>query len=260
MNKFEGTLQPNILPNCELWLDAFGPIEANFLLVGGFVSQWFDKSGNNRHATQSSSVPRPLYMEDGFVGKPTLNFDGVSDYMKCGSNSDWTFIHDGSGGQAYIVCRIMDSSPESIQTLLATYGWQSGTVGFHFSYEDRSIWENRARIQIARGVTGQPSIDINGPDNSFPSISNLMMTFGYKNNFIGNDYEAYRIENLIQNQETQYPPSISNSLTELYIGSAAYGSSGNAKVRISEIVLFSEKHDVATREQLTRYFENKWGI
>lgn len=62
-----------------LWLDAADA--GTITLNGSNVSQWNDKSGNNRHATQATAVNRPTYQADGFNGRPTLNFDGGSDFM-----------------------------------------------------------------------------------------------------------------------------------------------------------------------------------
>lgn len=43
----------------------------------GRVSQWSDKSGNNRHQKQSTSGSQPLLELDGFNALPTLYFDGA---------------------------------------------------------------------------------------------------------------------------------------------------------------------------------------
>jgi hypothetical protein len=62
-----------------LWLDAddAGTITQS----GGFVTEWRDKSGNNRHATDSIAGVRPAYQATEFNSKPTLNFDGSDDRL-----------------------------------------------------------------------------------------------------------------------------------------------------------------------------------
>jgi hypothetical protein len=57
-----------------LWLDA---ADLNTLtLVSGGVSEWRDKSGNNRHASQATASARPSYEPNRLV------FDGTSDFLR----------------------------------------------------------------------------------------------------------------------------------------------------------------------------------
>lgn len=55
-----------------LWLDADDA--STITLNGSTVSQWSDKSGNNRHATQSVSASQPTYDATGFNGKPAVTW------------------------------------------------------------------------------------------------------------------------------------------------------------------------------------------
>ena len=52
----------------------------------GFVAQWYDQSGNGRHATQTTASNQPLIVSSGSLvtenGRPTLRFDGIDDYLK----------------------------------------------------------------------------------------------------------------------------------------------------------------------------------
>lgn len=63
-----------------LWLDASDA--STITLNGSAVSQWNDKSGNNRHATQATAANQPTYSATGLNGKPTLTFDGSSDNLQ----------------------------------------------------------------------------------------------------------------------------------------------------------------------------------
>lgn len=60
-----------------LWLDADSP--SSITLNGATVSQWNDKSGNNRHATQPTAANQPTYLATGLNGKPVLSFNGTAD-------------------------------------------------------------------------------------------------------------------------------------------------------------------------------------
>ena len=51
----------------------------------GFVTQWWDQSGNARHATQATTTAQPQIVDSGVLvtegGKAALQFDGVNDRM-----------------------------------------------------------------------------------------------------------------------------------------------------------------------------------
>jgi hypothetical protein len=51
----------------------------------GYVTKWYDQSGNNRHATQTATGSQPLIVSSGSLvtenGKPALDFNGTSNYF-----------------------------------------------------------------------------------------------------------------------------------------------------------------------------------
>jgi hypothetical protein len=53
--------------------------------TNGFVTTWYDQSGNGRNATQTTAANQPQIVSGGSVllynGKPTLKFDGINDSM-----------------------------------------------------------------------------------------------------------------------------------------------------------------------------------
>ena len=62
-----------------LWLDAADA--STITLNGSTVSQWSDKSGNDRHVVQSVSINQPTYSTASLNGLNTLSFDGINDTM-----------------------------------------------------------------------------------------------------------------------------------------------------------------------------------
>ena len=62
-----------------LWLDADDV--ATISLNGSTVSQWDDKSGNDRHASQATAANQPEYTSSGLNGKPVLTFHGSTDSL-----------------------------------------------------------------------------------------------------------------------------------------------------------------------------------
>jgi len=62
-----------------LWLDISD--STTITTVSGGVSEWRDKSGNLRHAGQSSVTLRPTITNNALNNLPLIVFDGVNDYM-----------------------------------------------------------------------------------------------------------------------------------------------------------------------------------
>jgi hypothetical protein len=62
----------------------------------GFVTTWYDQSGNGNNATQSTAANQPQIVSVGSVvtvlGKPTLQFDGSNDFLLGTSAIDPLFI------------------------------------------------------------------------------------------------------------------------------------------------------------------------
>jgi hypothetical protein len=62
-----------------LWLDAADA--STMTTVSGAVSQWNDKSGNSRNATQGTAGSRPVVTANGLASKSVITFDGSDDFM-----------------------------------------------------------------------------------------------------------------------------------------------------------------------------------
>lgn len=78
-----------------LWLDADDA--ATITLNGSTVSQWNDKSGNNRNAVQAAAAAQPAYTPAGLNGKAVLTFDGSNDLLELSSgillDDNFTHVH-----------------------------------------------------------------------------------------------------------------------------------------------------------------------
>ena len=77
----------------DVGFNADGTLDTTSLLsfVGagnGFVSIWYDQSGNGKNASQSASANQPQIVISGtlqtYSGKPSLFFDGASRFFDCG--------------------------------------------------------------------------------------------------------------------------------------------------------------------------------
>jgi hypothetical protein len=61
-----------------LWLQA----DRDVMQVNGGVSLWRDQSGNHKDAVQSVSDARPSLAAAGIGNRPSVQFDGVDDFLK----------------------------------------------------------------------------------------------------------------------------------------------------------------------------------
>jgi hypothetical protein len=89
-----GNARPLLQRNVPETIADVGDIDVNALLnfVGngnGFVTTWYDQSGNGRNATQTTAGSQPRIVNNGVVeainGKPVVTFDGVNDYLAAAS-------------------------------------------------------------------------------------------------------------------------------------------------------------------------------
>ena len=62
-----------------LWVDAADTTTVT--LASNAVSEWKDKSGNNRHLTQTTAGSRPGYVSGEQNGLSVVRFDGTDDYL-----------------------------------------------------------------------------------------------------------------------------------------------------------------------------------
>ncbi|MCA3450479.1 MAG: hypothetical protein INF92_08940 [Rhodobacter sp.] len=61
-----------------LWLDA---ADRSTITIATGVSEWRDKSGNNRHLSQTTPTQQPALTLNAQNGLPALTFDGSNDFM-----------------------------------------------------------------------------------------------------------------------------------------------------------------------------------
>lgn len=77
------------IADCALWLKAYEGVFSDAGTTpagnGDTVRQWSDFSGNNRHASQSSSGSRPTFNTGLKNGKPGITFDGNNDHFTLAS-------------------------------------------------------------------------------------------------------------------------------------------------------------------------------
>ena len=88
-----------------LWLDAADA--STITLNGSTVSQWNDKSGNGRNATQATAANQPTYIANSINGKSALDWDGVNDSMAVSGAISTTLHSVMSGDDTHSIAMVL---------------------------------------------------------------------------------------------------------------------------------------------------------
>jgi hypothetical protein len=130
---------PSEVSNMKLWLDAAD--SSTITHSSNAVSQWSDKSGNNKHATQSTADNKPTLTSSVLNGKSVISFDGSNDYLTASalniSQPYSIFVvakTTGGSGRDYIFDGVTNDSHRSMVALN-----KSGTVQIQASI---GVWSN----------------------------------------------------------------------------------------------------------------------
>ncbi|MCH7226945.1 M6 family metalloprotease domain-containing protein [Haloferula sp. A504] len=118
-----------------LWLDASDTTKIT--LNGSTVSEWRDKSGNSRHASQATASSQPAFTAGGLNSMSVLTFDGATDFL----NVDLDFLA-GTSHSTFIVTKATNYT-DIYGAANASQGANSLHVGFRSNTSYRmNYWSN----------------------------------------------------------------------------------------------------------------------
>ena len=171
----------------------------------GFVTTWYDQSGNGYNATQTTAANQPQIVSSGSVlnvnTKPALSFDGSNDYLINSSinisqpNTDITTSTLNSSG-----CVIFD-----------------GTVSRQFIYGDSSLG-----FRFYAENIGVQNLPFSTSQSLHYAIANFSNAYYYRNNTLVSSGDAG-----------------SNNLTSLVIGISANLINAPLNGSVQELILYS---------------------
>jgi hypothetical protein len=230
---------PTSYSGLQLWLDAsdsstlFDSTSGGSVVNGdGAVARWQDKSGNSRHATQSTSEARPIRKTSVQNSRDVLRFDGSNDALTTSTNyhvSDLTI---------FVVAKRTSGTGAFFQTgNTSGLGYAAGdsiTSGFDNCY--------------ARGVT-------NGQVGSITSTSWRVISVTYT----AGSRKVYIQGTLVDTASFTISTPNSSSGVASWIGAidaAGYFLNGD----IGEIVAYNIVLSDTNRGLLESYLMNKWAI
>ena len=141
-----------------LWLKAND--SSTITLNGSTVSQWRDKSGNNRHASQATAASQPTYAATGFNGKPTIQFDGINDqlnlvqFAQVSNQNIFAVVDTTSIGAGYR--QFLARTSGTVNNLAIYFGGDD--TGNGISYRPMIYWNSGARASWGAAVRSKAII------------------------------------------------------------------------------------------------------
>ncbi len=228
------TFAPTDIANLSLWLDASDT--STITEIGGAVSQWDDKSGNNNHATQGTASNQPVTGTRTMNGLNTLDFD--ADYMLLPSGLYNITTADNTVISVFATDDI--SSDQRIYSGNDSATPNSSRLMTRLNFGTSSSIDHRST-----GTTETAVIPIT--KNTNPHINLAVRS--------GNVLSAY------YDGGSAATSAASNTiLASLKIGSNTSGNGAWFDGRLIELIMFNRALTDTEINQVGNYLAGKWGI
>jgi hypothetical protein len=227
---------PKTIPGLKIWLDANdgstlfdSSVGGNIITSNGAaIGRWEDKSGNNKHATQSSAGVRPTL---------SLNLQNNLNLIRFDSPKYFGQIDTSSATSAFIICVFkIDNDPPSATTYTGHPFAGETNANSHLPWIDGIIYD--AAFTDSRKTT-------NNPANSLTSFTM------YSVESQANSWISKINSNLFYTTNTN---TFQN--TSLFSNNLAYLMQGY----IGEIISYSPIPSVADIIKIQNYLNNKWKV
>jgi len=262
----------------ELWIDAAD--EATITKDGANkVSEWADKSGNDRHLTQSALNNRPSFHNS---GDNFVFFDGK--FMAANNTiGAFDFLHRGKG-DVFAVLEFGGSNTASY--LFATGNLSSSKTGAVGGREDRhkSVVEyalDSASIMVNSGDAGGNVVSARhfksgGNSSGFPGyysigkdfkgliLDNERLLVGYHYNLVSENIsdrvKASVFDGCKRGENTETGPINSGQASfDFHVGGIV-GQPGGGTIKLREMVVVKDGVSGVDLRRLNGYLAHKWGL
>jgi hypothetical protein len=235
-----------VLTEAQLWLDATD--QRTVRLDGdGRVGEWRDKSGNNRHFTQTTPANRPTYSLSGMNARPCLGFDGVFGLRRLATQMGT--LSSGTQMTIYAVSETRDRPWNII--ISNQYNLENGS----------SNQTQRFESSLRNNTTNTHRLAVNNTDVA--TIGTTAIGEKYVSGFVygGANQPSFMHLNGVTDTFTSsqaLPSSLANANSAWFIGDTR---SGNLAVgKISEIIAFDRVLTTDERGIIERYLNDKYRV
>ena len=273
------TFDPRRIPGLAAWYDAAD--SASVTLDSGRVSQWSDKSGNARHATNTTSgSTQPSYSTAARNGLNVLRFAAASvQRLTVAGTSTFNFLHNGTDSWiAAVSVYGTSSNPLANYALFGNNGQSSANIGSLFYYDDRNIpgtfvASDALLIQTTAGNSSGATNPIRllnaGSTAPLTEYSNIVSPQAMlvqeavidADNATASQRFRLRINggSEIAANPNAGTPTASNATFAMQIG--ANGNNANTlEGDICELLFFNQLPTAAASDLIRRYLGAKWGV
>jgi hypothetical protein len=225
------------------WYDASD--SSSVLLSGSVVTNWLDKSGNNRHVSQTNSTQRPTY------AAPIITFDGLTNYLINTS----PFMYSAGSIDIFMVAAVVSNLDKRVvsenHTNQASTIYSPAQVSSSGNYMGGFV-RNDANITAFSNTNRLSIVNV-----FFPSVTNLYHWRDAGTSIAGRVAGSNAVT-------VAYARTGVVSLNRFSIGAVGPRVSTPAgtaflKANIGEIVIASVQSD-DNRQKLEGYLAWKWGV
>jgi len=259
-----------VMTGLQLWLDAddsttlYGATTGGSLVAAdGGVARWEDKSGNARHATQSTSANRPARKTAIQGGLDVLRFDGSNDSLSVASSTaTFAFLH-ASNATVFIVYKPNGANPDALYSLIDNCRNGVTVTGYTLFYDDRSVVPRNDRIVSAGGLNADNFVTVSAdsfsPANTFVCITNVIKG---QDGTAANRSRLYKNGTIDAAVNTGTGSTTGNATYDLKLG-AAYTWTDDTNFLngdYAEIIMYDTALSDTNRAAVEAYLLAKWGI
>lgn len=236
-----------------LWLDAADA--STITLNGTTVSQWADKSGNNRHATQATASLQPTYTTTAINNRPAL-----------------TFAPEGGSAQDRLNVSLTATTNNLTVFTVARKPSSSGNNKHRYS---RVVTIHNTNDSVVLDYAGTSSwVPIMMPQqDSFGGVAAPSVLSFRNNNTIAVQAAAFNTAHIIGSTLSGSAVTLSlngNAVTgstsattlnsnQLLIGASPAGIDGEMFGDIAEVIIASAQ-STPEQQRIEGYLAHKWGL
>jgi len=254
---------PTDVSGIQLWLDGADASTmydatsgGSLVAADGGVARWEDKSGNGKHATQSTSSRRPTRKASLINGRDTLQFDGTEDQFSVNGN---VFEFGSADFAVFAVARSNTASGADVNDLrimLCMQGNDNGQSGILRVELQFGKWQISSRTTgTGPGSTADTATYTANTLTVITADRNGSTLTGRKN---GVSFGTRTISGSITRTGEASPPPLavgSFDSNPNYGDSLSFYWSGE----ICEVIVYHASLSTENRERVESYLMSKWG-
>jgi len=248
---------PTDLPNCLVWLRA----DKGITLATADVATWANMGtgGSAYNLTQADTTKDPLFVaaDANHNGHPSVEFDGVAEWLEGATASGWKFMHDGTG--CTLFCRIYDGGAATTKFLLESNAGTKNQTGISWWIVGSAETGN---VQCTRSVggAGNETYTATSAGGNFDAGVHTVVS-QYKESS-SPEYDL-RVDGVSRaSGNSLNAPNTGNPFRAPTVGAWRNTSATPAGFfdgSIPEIILYNRVLTAAERTQVTNYLTDRYG-